>query len=330
MPMKEVRSEGSARRARGGGAFLAAALTALACGCCARRPPAPAYSVTVDLTASIRDLGSDDLFVSEPAAELLVALGAAALGPLDLALRNEPHAVRLGVVDVVKQIGGTASVPPLLRAAADADAEVRANAILALGSIGDRRAARTVEEALEDGSVEVRRAAAAACASLCASPEAIRRLVAVALSERSVFGMSPARESLRRMLAGADRARASEAERAIGDAAPPALAAADADQRGRAALLLADAGDRRAVPFLVYAAEHAADPLLRVQAIVMLQAVGNASTVAALARIVRRDDMQLRSLACQTLGSLAARGVGEAERESRACARAVDGSKRPR
>jgi HEAT repeat protein len=289
------------------------------CGAATRRD-ANEYQLTIDLRPSITALGSDDLFVSDPAATLLVALGPSALPPLDRALGSEPAVVRLGVVDVVKQIGGAESVPVLLHAADDPDEEVRASAILALGSLGDRsRTGPTVEKALEDPSQAVRRAAVVACSNLCESRVAIERLVALTLAERSAFAMSDGREGLRRILAGTDRARAAEAERAIAAAAPADLAADDINQRGRAALLLADAGDRRALPALSEAAEHATDPLLQAQAIAALERIGDESSVALLGRMRHGEDPRFRLRACQALATLAARGVAGAERERRGC-----------
>lgn len=273
-------------------------------GCQPAADPDEAYRVTVDVGPWMRALGDDDLFQSEPAKERLVALGAAAIEPLALALEQEPAAVRAGAVEVLGEIGLPECVAPLLLAAHDTHAEVRVEALRALAVLGDERARSVVEQALEDPDEAVVLAAAAACERMCRSPGAMRRLVEIAVTEGPAS--SVARGSLRAMLAAEDPRRAAVVRGAIETVAIPLLEADAAPRRReRAALVAADAGDGRAVPWLAAAADDdGTDRSLRIQTLLALGALGDRSAVGALRRAVERQDPALRAAACAGLERL--------------------------
>jgi HEAT repeat protein len=282
--------------------------------------PADAYSVAVDVGPWIQELGSDDLFESEPALESLVALGPAAIPPLETALEREGPAVRVGVINTLGQIGLPACVPPLIHAARDPDQEVRAEALTTLGRLGDERAREVVESALHDPVPVVVQAAAAACGGLCRSPAALRRLVELALSFETTFGALAARNGLRVILAGSDTERNAALREVLEELAIPLLQAdAPAMQRARAALLAADAGDRRAIPWLVEAVRIEDAPLLRLQAVLTLGSMADPAAVNALLQVTRAESGALGAAACQALGQLAKREVGGASRAFETC-----------
>ncbi|MEO8605642.1 MAG: HEAT repeat domain-containing protein, partial [bacterium] len=92
------------------------------------------YTVRIDVTDSVHALGSDDLFVSGPAADQLAALGPPVLPVLQRALKAEPAAVREGIVGVLVEIPGDDATVLLVRAARDPDARVREPALSGLAT----------------------------------------------------------------------------------------------------------------------------------------------------------------------------------------------------
>ena len=66
------------------------------------------------------------------------------LPALEVAMRREPPAIRVGVIDVLARLAVPGAVPLVIRGADDEDDEVRREAILALGRLGDRRGAESV------------------------------------------------------------------------------------------------------------------------------------------------------------------------------------------
>jgi HEAT repeat protein len=299
-------------------AILVAALLGTSCG----KPsePADAYSVTLDVGPWIEALGSDDLFESEPALDRLVALGPAAIAPLEAALEREGPAVRAGAVNTLGQIALPECVPPLIRAARDPDQEVRAEALTTLGRLGDERAREAVESALHDPAPVVVQAAAAACGVLCRSPAALRRLVEVALSSETTAGALAARNGIRVILAGSDTDQNAALREVLIELAVPLLQAdAPAMQRARAALLAADAGDSRAIPWLVEAVKMEEAPLLRLQAVLTLGSMADPAAVNALLQVTRAESGALAAAACQALGQLAKREVRGASRAFETC-----------
>jgi HEAT repeat protein len=282
--------------------------------------PSDAYQVSVDVSPWIQALASDDLFESEPALASLVGLGPAAIPPLAAALERETAAIRIGVVEALERLRLPESVPPLIRAAGDPDASVRAEALMALGRLGDDRANEAVESALQDPVPSVVRAAAAACQSLCRSPKAIRRLVAIALSDRPQGGMVAGRGSLRAILNGPDARRAAAARQAVAETATPLLSPdAAPPERARAALLIADTGDTQAIPWLADLLESRDDPRLAVQAVTALGSLAHPEALEALRRAAEDESPLLRAAACAALAHLARQGVEGADDVSKSC-----------
>jgi len=261
------------------------------------------YRIDVDLRPDIAALGSDDLDESAPAEARLVAIGAPALPALAAALAEESEAVRIGVVEVLREIGPPDASPLLLRAAADATPAVRREAVMALGLTGDRSGTDTVERALGDPDPRVRAAAITACSTLCRSPRAIEKLLDIA-----VQGAPRAMTSLTTILLDDDAARADAARQAVRAAAVPLLdGAAPAERRLPAALLLGQTGDVRAVPVLQAALSESLGLAVQTQIVIALTRIRDPAAVVALRQAA--GDAALRPLACRSLATLAEQQV---------------------
>jgi HEAT repeat protein len=260
----------------------------LLCVACQGDPDAPSVrAVTLDLSADIAALGSDDLFESEPALDRIVAIGGACVPVLAGALETEPPAVRAGIVQALKKIGGREATTVLLSAARDTDTGVRYDALLALGDIDDPRGREPIEAALDDAEPQVRLAAAAACARLCSSDRALGQLVDMSIRDEPFTIGIAARASLVRMLAGEDRTRGQRARDAVRAGAATAIdGEGDLTQRTRAALLVADIGDQRAAPVLVEALGGLDSVHLRTRAAYALGDVGGTEAVPAIVEVL--------------------------------------------
>jgi HEAT repeat protein len=295
-------------------ALLATAIVVLAVPVAGRDQ---SYGLRIDLTADIRNLGADDLFVSEPAADHLVGLGPAVVPVLATALRREPPATRVGIVGVLQQIEGDGATRLLIEATDDPEAQVRADALLALGLRKDLAGGAAVERHLDDPQARVRRSAALACNSVCRSPAALARLVTIALRDSEA---TAAQQSLRSIVTSGGPATAAAARAAIEAQALPLLAATDGDPslRINAALVAALAGRREAVPVLAAAAAQP-QPVLRMNAVLALGTVPEPDAVAALAPLARGDDDSLRKAACISLSQLRDDGVAGAAQAGAAC-----------
>jgi HEAT repeat protein len=284
------------------------------------------YRTTIDLGPAIRALTSDDLDESSQAADRIAMAGADALPALEAALRAEPPAIRREVATVLGRIDDPRAVRLLSQAADDPEADVRYEAIVALGirAVPDTRGA--VESALGDTDPKVRLAAANACAALCASPAALARLVELGVKDPPLPNALAARSAIVRILGDADPERAERLRAAIRSIAPPVLAQqATGEAAVRAALLASDVGDPVGRDVLAAAARGGVAPALRLQAIHALGTVGDADSVPVLATIDGQPSFG--EYACDALRRLAARGVGRAsdavERWRGACPAAV-------
>ncbi len=297
-------------------AFALLALTSTADGAADRFTAT--YVVQIDLREDIVALGSDDLFVSGPAADRLIALGPLALPALATALRREGPATRQGIVEVLQQVDSAEGTRLLVETAADDDPDVRANALLALGLHGDAAGRAAVEAHLSDPDARARRAAALACHSVCISPVALERLTAMGLHGRAV---EESQRSLRTILLGGDAARSSTARAAIEAVALPVLAASDPDAAARtnAALLLGLAGHREAVPILAAVIAKPPRPGVAAHAALALGTVRDASAVAALAPYAASDTTGLRAPACSSLRHLRDQNVATAAAAAAPC-----------
>ncbi|MFN8545136.1 MAG: HEAT repeat domain-containing protein [Candidatus Binatia bacterium] len=196
---------------------------ALAAGVASAETPSP-YRVTIDVGPAIAALGSEDLFESDPAQDRLQALGPAALPALRAALAREPASVRTGVVEVLSHLGAD-GLPALLGVAThDPDPEVRHDAIIDLGVAKDPRGRPVVERLLKHDDARDRLAAVQACATLCATPGALRRLVRIAIEDPSMATGMAARRSLGTITASAGNRRAAVVATIARAAVPPSPA----------------------------------------------------------------------------------------------------------
>ncbi|HWP67164.1 MAG TPA: HEAT repeat domain-containing protein, partial [Candidatus Limnocylindria bacterium] len=168
------------RPRRGTAALALACLLRALAGCGDEQS---ASVVTLDLQESIRNLAADDLDVSSAAEERLAAIGAPALPALHAALRREPEAVRLGIVQVLGEIRDDGAVAVLAAALGDPAEQVRADAAAALGQRSGAEAERAVIGAFGDGSELVRQRAALACVAACRSPAALDAVLRLALDD---------------------------------------------------------------------------------------------------------------------------------------------------
>lgn len=286
--------------------FFAAILLHL-CGCGCRH-----YRVTIDATAWVYALGSDDLFESGPAEDKLVNLGPAAVPLLARALEREPAPVRVGVVGVLDRLKLPEGEPLLLRAAADdADEDARHAAVQALDGVKDAQRRQVVEAALHDASPQVRRAALALCAKLCLAPAAIDRVVQIAIDDQAPPTGAWALLSVAAILSEDPKTlRATYAAAAIEEQARPLLVSGiSLEERTRAALLLAALGDPAAAPVLVQAAREAKGQPYRLHVVYALGEVGNCDAVPVLTDLLRSSDVTMAAYSYDALRKLAGRGV---------------------
>jgi HEAT repeat protein len=287
-----------------GAAILAAFAFGIAAAAADESAPNP-YLVTIDVRPWIEALRTDDLFETEPAIEGLASLGDHAVPALIAAMQVEGPQARINMVEVLRDIGTPATLPPLMGAAADSDREVRRDAIEALGTLGDAAGRSVVEAALFDDAPEIARTAAIACRSLCHSAAALRRLVELSLDPRSAAG---ARGSLRQL--AKDPGRRDRINALVSEIARPALQDDNVDRRIYAALVVADTGDQAAVPELQACALNTAHPLIAVACVQAVAAVGGDSAIASLAEIVRSSGPVARAAACKALAPLALKDEG--------------------
>jgi HEAT repeat protein len=266
--------------------------------------------VTTDVTHWFRDLETDDLFQTQPAVDGLAALGPVVIPVLERAFEREPAQVRVGVVEVLSQLGVPETLPLLLRAAKDLEPEVRADALDALGGLRDERGRESVEAALGDSDMSVVAAAARACVHLCRSPGAMEALVHHALA-----GLGIANQSLVAILRAGNAEQVAAAREAVNAMTPKVVEGdSNSEMRARAALLLAKVSPERALPCLRDYVLNGSQPLLRMQAIVALGAAGTERDARTLQDLYDSPPAPFaRQAACTALRKMAARGVQAAE-----------------
>jgi HEAT repeat protein len=262
------------------------------------------YAVALDMSSTVKDLGSDDDGVADAAVDTLVAQGSAALPVLGAVLEHERPEAREKAIEALRQLKLPESVPILVKALAhDDDTDVRYDSALLLAELGDPRAREPIEAALRDPTWDVRLGAARACAKLCTSPEAIDRLVWMAIYDEPVQSGIWARSSLVKMMA-AD-ALAARVRAAIDEGARPVLAGdGDLEPRVRAALLVSDLGDRSGVGALHEAAVHDLDPILMPYPLYALGEIGDAASVPSLTHALGSDRAEVRLFAYDALRKL--------------------------
>jgi len=266
--------------------------------------------VRLDLGESIRALGSDDLEVASAAGNKLAAIGAPALPALSAALRQGPETVRIGIIEVLEEMGGEDIMPLLVGALDDPAEQVRADAAMALRTHGGPAVEQALVRALDDPSATVRQRAVVGCRSACRSVESVQALVRHALDDPAAPVGWAAVKRLEQLRAGGDQAVAGSVDAAVVASAPLGLDRPDAGQRVRAAVLLATAGDARAMPVLQAAAEQG-DTRLRLQAIYALGVVGGAEAIPVLQTV--RAEPAVAVYAHDALRRAAGRGVAGAD-----------------
>lgn len=140
------------------------------------------------------DFSPDDppLIMSEILAHLPARLHAEAVGMLDTAL--PPEWIRVLAINLARQ-QVLAAYDPITRLRQSASPRVRAAAWVALGELGDPRAADLVGEGLRDPVADVRRAAAA-CAARLGGPEVVPLLEPLLREEDWWTGFNAARALL--------------------------------------------------------------------------------------------------------------------------------------
>ncbi len=187
----------------------------------------------------------------------VAAMGEAALGPIDEAMRTGDRPLRVQAVSVLGQIGGSDAVARLITAMQDCDVAVRREAAKALSGASSPESADALAGALGDHDLAIRRAAAAGLERLGWRPPdagararlAIARQDAVALRQLGGVAVEALLEDLE---VAALRGPAVEALAAIGAPATAALVEVlrgrDAARRQGALAALGAIRDRSAVP----------------------------------------------------------------------------------
>jgi hypothetical protein len=137
-----------------------------------RRPPDIASMVeTKDTRGLIRLLTHPDIDTQWMAAAALGTLGRPAVGDLLRGLDHHDARVRLGIIEAIGEIGDPLAVPPLLGIlAGDTSGEIRWAAALALGNLGGTGTIPSLVKALGDPDKYVRFGAALALEKLTWEP----------------------------------------------------------------------------------------------------------------------------------------------------------------
>jgi HEAT repeat protein len=304
---------------------VAVIVLCLAAACAARPAPEPGpYVVTTDVTHWIRALDSDNLVDTVPAVDGLAALGPVVIPVLEKAFEREPAQVRVGVVEVLSDLGVPETLPLLLRATKDPEPEVRADALDALGGLRDERGREAVEAALGDSDMSVIAAAARACTHLCRSPAAMEALV-----DRALTGVVRAHQSLVAILRAGNAEQLAAAREVVSSLTPKVMEGdANPELRVRAALLLVEVSPERALPCLRDYAANGSQALLRVQAARALGEAGTERDVETLKGFRELPSAPfLGQVACLALQQMAERKIRGAQEAATGCTPAARISK---
>jgi HEAT repeat protein len=249
-------------------------------------------------------LGDED--ERETAGAALAALGEPGRARLRAAANDPRRDVRLGALEALGETRDPESVPAVAARVGDDDVEVAVAALGALGRIGHADAERAIVPRLRASEPRVRAAAAQACRLSCPTAAGREALLRAALDDPDVPVGIFARKSLE------TRLREPEFRKAAADHAAKRLADPDRRARLRAALVLADTGDRRAYDALVEGLRDE-DALLRSHAAYALGSLGDRRAVAALAPLVG-DEGVVRLSVFRSLVLFARAGDPEAQR----------------
>ena len=198
------------------------------------KPHIPALKAKRDIRGLVRALRHPDLGVQWEATAALGTLGPEAIDRLLRELPSRHHAVKLGVIEALGEIGDPRAVDPLIRELRDRSVEVRWETALALGEIGDARAAGPLLAGLRDPDRYVRYGTALALRKLGREPESPDEQAHLLLGVQDWEGL-----------------------RALGPAAVPALGDALRDRektvRAKAVETLGEIGDPSAIPAIMQA-----------------------------------------------------------------------------
>lgn len=315
--------------------FVAVLIAALAFAACSSEAPAPDPTPTTvhdpgttpngvanQLSGPVKNLSSKNEAVAVEAIEALVAQGPAALAAVTPVLEQGSETARENALEVLKELELPESVPLLITVLRrDADPDVRYEAAILLGRLADPRATEVIEATLRDREWTARTGAARACATLCTSPEAVDRLVWMAIFDQPVQPGIWARSSLVRMLKKSAPAPApvdlpGQIRAAIARTAKPAAGGnGPLETRVRAALLLSDVGDTSGIPALREAvAQQGLDARVMPYPLFVLGQIGDASDVPALTSALGNPRPEVSAFAYDALRRLAARNqAGAAE-----------------
>ncbi|MDM8000670.1 MAG: HEAT repeat domain-containing protein [Dehalococcoidia bacterium] len=261
----------------------------------------------------------------EDVTDSLVELGILAVAPLVQALKHEKDGlVKYNAALALSKIGQPA-VDPLLESVDYDDADVRLEAVWALGQIGDDRAVEPLVEALKDEDWYVRKQAAV---SLCTlkKPESVGLLVEALGDEDwhvrkqaarilGTVGDARAAKPLARTLRDEDPVVQQEAAAALGKIGDPGAVAdailaslkhEDPFVRNEAVATLQDRGEE-AVPALIHCLIHRRDENVKREAADALVIVGSPA-VEALCHVLtinhKKSHILARQIAAWTLGTI--------------------------
>lgn len=288
-----------------------------------RAPGTTPNGIAIQLDRQLKDLASKNDAVAVQAIDALVAQGPAALDVVTPVLEQGPETARENALEVLKELELPESVPLLVKVLGkDDDPEVRYETAILLGQLADPRATEVIEVTLRDQDWTARTGAARACSTLCRSPEAVDRLVWMAIFDEHVQTGIWARSSLVKMLHRRPADPAPEdlpgrVRAAIERAAKPAAGGdGSIETRVRAALLLSDVGDTSGIAALREAvAQQSLDPKVMPFPLYVLGQIGDASDVPALSGALGNKRPEISAFAYDALRRLAARnqpGAAEA------------------
>ena len=268
--------------------------------------------VRLDLSSDIRALGSDDLEISDPAENKLLALGPTAIPVLVRALDSEPDPVaRLGIVGVLRKTGAPSAIEPIKKAAIeDLDPEVRREALVSLAFLKVDDTEAIALNALSHPDWRVRSGGVALCEQVCSSPQAAHPMVNVALAadQRSLFGGS--RKVLASWLRGSSPQLVDACTESIETEASEILqtfSSASNAKKVRAALLLTEIGDTRGLDILHSTLADRKPANLVSLCLWAVGDIGNAESVPLLVSF--QDDVRHALNAYDSLGRLSEKGT---------------------
>jgi HEAT repeat protein len=283
-------------------------------GCGDASPPAPTtspYTATLDVSALVRQLDTEETFDADEAAAKLAGLGEPVLPALEAALAREGETIRVGIVEALGQMESPRALEVLARVArSDPAPVVRGSAVLALGQSGEASVRPALEAALADPSIMASGTAAVVCGGICTTPAAIDRLVEIALGPLPEAELSRMRGSFARLLDG-DPAAASHARECLRARAPEALdPSRPLLERARIAMFAMQAGVAGMEPVLVDAVRSGSATGARTAALETLARLGSAAAVPALEAAAHEPETAVAAL--RALQAIAARGIPEA------------------